>query len=75
MSNNYVIRKFCNNYVILKFSPHIAVDHKPQACEGRLADYMKKRRPIGAEFQKLQNGIDELWFQRNYLACLIDVES
>lgn len=51
------------------------MDHKPQACEGRLADYMKKRRPIGAEFQKLQNGIDELWFQRNYLACLIDVES
>ena len=55
------------------FSPSIWIGHNAEGCEGRDAEYMSFRRPEGGEFNKLTADIDLLWYQRNYLKCVVDI--
>lgn len=55
------------------FSPSIWAGHDAEGCEGRDAEYMASRRPHGKEWTKMVNDIDILWYQRNYLKCVVDL--
>jgi len=54
-------------------SPSVWAGHDAKGCEGREKDYMESRRPSGKDWNALINDIDILWYQRNYLKCVVDI--
>lgn len=56
------------------FSPSNWVGHDGgKKCDGYKDAYRKVRMPKGSEWAALVNEINELWYQRNYLKCLVDL--
>ena len=54
------------------FSEEIGIGHDSGSCTGRNPEYNKKRLPMGNDKIELQKTIDKLWYQRNYLKCVVD---
>ena len=62
------------NLILLSFSPSNWVGHDGgKKCDGYKKAYRKVRMPKGNEWAALVNEINELWYQRNYLKCLVDL--
>ena len=58
------------------FSPSNWVGHDGgKKCDGYLSnvEYQKVRMPKGKDWDDLVNEINKLWYQRNYLKCLVDL--
>ena len=54
------------------FSEGIGVGHDSSGCADADPEYNKKRLPSGREMTELKTTINKLWYQRNYLSCIID---
>ena len=50
----------------------IGVGHDSSGCADADPEYNKKRLPSGREMTELKTTIDKLWYQRNFLNCVID---